>query len=226
MVALRKSTIANPDAQGQPSTCEVRAISRVNILLPTNQILATVAAESAAQQKDYAFLKLDDPKFAGRHQFEFAADDEFPKVGEQIGFLGFPFGTIHLTAHLGYVSSVHEEAGVEKIQIDGSVNGGNSGGPAINLASGKVIGIVTRAHSGFVAEQFNKLLQSFDQNISVLKQAGQMGGIDMMGVNIMDALSVSQAGMKEVAMNLRRSANVGIGFAFSSKYVRDAIAAL
>ena len=196
------------------------------ILLPTNQILATVAAESASNQQDYAFLKVDDPKFAGRHRFEFAADDEFPKVGEQIGFLGFPFGTIHLTAHLGYVSSVHTDAGVDKIQIDGSVNGGNSGGPAINLASGKVVGIVTRAHSGFVAAQFEQLLQSFDQNISLLKQAGQKGGIVMMGVNIMEALAVTQAGMKEVASNLRRSANVGIGFAFSSKYVRDAIVAL
>lgn len=193
------------------------------LLVPTKDVLQMVSAESSEHSKDFAFLKISDPRFAGRHVFEFAEDNEMPRVGDQIGFLGFPFGTVHLTAHLGYVSSRHVEADVEKIQIDGSVNGGNSGGPAINLETSSVVGIVTRAHSGFVAAQFDNLLASFDQNIKVLEQTSKIGGIDMLGINVFDAFAATQRGMREVAANLRRSANVGIGFAFSSKYVRDAI---
>ena len=37
------------------------------------------------------------------------------------------------------------------------------------------------------------------------------------------AIGTSQVAMKQIAIQLRRSVNVGIGFAFSARYVKDEI---
>ena len=43
------------------------------------------------------------------------------------------------------------------------------------------------------------------------------------GVDPIQAICASQHAMEKIAQNLHRSANVGIGYSFSSKYVRDHI---
>ena len=105
------------------------------------------------------------------------------------------------------------------IQIDGSVNGGNSGGPLLEMDGGTVIGIVTRAHVGFVAEQFDNLIGALRNNVDVL--ANQRASISIGGVDPIQAVRGSQAAMVEIAATLRRSANVGIGFAFSSSHISE-----
>jgi len=90
-------------------------------------------AASPEDAWDYAFFEVDHERFAGRHRFAFSPDDHPVPVGEQVGFLGFPFGLTHLTAHVGYVSSIHRSGPATTLQIDGSVNGGNSGGPLLDL---------------------------------------------------------------------------------------------
>jgi len=181
-----------------------------------------IAAESPESEQDYAFIRLSEPEFAKRHVFEFA-DSSALSVGEQILFLGFPFGDPHLTSHLGYVSSIHKDnVGVDIIQIDGSVNGGNSGGPLLDLKSGKVVGIVTRAVKGFITEEFDRLLEALQHNSQALQRSRKarmvLGGIDPL-----KAIGKSFAAMDILARDLRRSANVGIGYAYSSNYVRDKI---
>jgi hypothetical protein len=44
------------------------------------------------------------------------------------------------------------------------------------------------------------------------------------GLDPVDGLRASQAAMLQIATNLRRSANVGIGYAFGSNHVRDHLA--
>jgi len=180
-----------------------------------------VAHESPAELHDYAFLRLDEPEFAGRHRFLFDPDMG-PDVGEQVAFLGFPFGMAQVTAHLGYISSIHERNGIKVLQIDGSINGGNSGGPLVN-EDGNVIGLVTRAVTGLIEEQFARLIQALQQNQTALQGGGArvlVGGIDPI-----QALRASQAAMEQIARDLHRSANVGIGYAYSAEYLRDEIAA-
>ena len=67
----------------------------------------TVVAESPESERDYAYLQLDEDEFRGRHRFEFDSGYEV-SVGEQVVFLGFPFGMSQLTAHSGYISSLFE----------------------------------------------------------------------------------------------------------------------
>jgi S1-C subfamily serine protease len=185
---------------------------------------ACVAAESPEGEKDFAFLRIWEKEFDGRHVFGFV-DTSTLSVGSQIAFLGFPFGMPQLTSHIGFVSSLHERSGIQIVQIDGSVNGGNSGGPVLELGSGKVAGIVTRAITGIVEEQFDRLVDALRANQQALQQVRGVMAISGGGVKIdpIDALRASQAAMEQIAKDLKRSANVGIGYAYSANYVRDEI---
>ena len=99
------------------------------------------------------------------------------------------------------------------MQVDASVNQGNSGGPLINIETKQVVGIVTRKHTG-LTEAFDELLKSYDGNIQVLERSLAMGGMSVCGVNPMAVLILGQRQMKATAIELKRSANVGIGFAY------------
>lgn len=197
------------------------------VRLPPESLDRVVAAESQEGEKDYVYLKLWEPEFEGRHIFEFV-DSSVLSVGQQIVFLGFPFGMYQLTSHIGYVSSIYERNMVKIIQIDGSVNGGNSGGPLLELETGRVAGIVTRAVTGLIEEQFLHLIEALQKNQIVLRQSRSRGSISFAvgGVDIdpLQAIEVSQHAMERIAQNLRRSANVGIGYAYSANYVRDHVA--
>jgi len=59
-------------------------------------------------------------------------------------------------------------------------------------------------------------LKSNQQAFSNTKTLMSIGGFDPV-----KGFMASQAAMEVIAQNLRRSANVGIGYAFSSDYVRD-----
>jgi len=181
-----------------------------------------VVAESPQDEKDYVYLRLLDSDFDNRYIFEFCDSSSPLSVGERVVFLGFPFGMPQMTAHIGYVSSIHGRNGVEIIQIDGSVNGGNSGGPLLDLKTGKVAGVVTRAVTGFIEEQFDRLMEALRQNQIACQGAQsimQIGNIDPI-----QAIGASQAAMERIARDLHRSANVGIGYTYSARYVRDHIA--
>ncbi|HUU50640.1 MAG TPA: serine protease [Nitrospinota bacterium] len=190
-------------------------------LLPEDLYNATLA-ESQESERDYAFINLAEPEFEGRHKFEFG-DSSDVSVGEKILFLGFPFGMPQLTAHMGYISSIHEKQEKTIIQIDGSVNGGNSGGPLISLASGKVVGIITRAITGIIEQEFDNLIATLQNNQRILSQTKTKAVIKVRGIDPIQGLRASQAAMEKIARNLKRSANVGIGYAFSINHIRDHI---
>lgn len=188
------------------------------IRLSRDDILAAIEHESPENDHDVAFLRIDEPEFSGRHIFSFG-ESECLSVGDQIGFIGFPFQMPQLTCHMGYVSSIYQSGPVTVIQIDGSINGGNSGGPLVSLGDGKVVGVITRSEVGFIASQFDALLGSLRNNVSLLETTPE--AIQINGIGLISGLRSSQAAMLEIATNLRRSANVGIGYAFASNQIRD-----
>ena len=196
------------------------------IRLLSKNCMDSIVVESPEDEKDFVYISLSEPEFNGRHIFELS-DSSSLSVGEQVVFMGYPFGSPHLTAHIGYVSSLHQSNGVKIIQIDGSVNSGNSGGPLIDLKTGKVAGIITRAETGLLREQFDRLLQALKDNQRIL-QRQQQSGVTMSigGIDPIGAIRASQVSMEQIVTQLRRSANVGIGFAFSAQYVKDEVPCL
>jgi len=189
-----------------------------NLTIKRAELNSLIVCESKPAVKDYAVFELKGAQLERRHRFEFSEDNSVA-IGEQILFMGFPFSIQHLTAHLGFISSIHECNGVQVYQIDGSVNGGNSGGPMVDLKSRKVAGIVTRALKGTLDENFQKLIKVLDQNVRTLSQS--RARLKIGGVDPIEGVKVSQIALKQIAENLYLTANVGIGYAFSSKYIRE-----
>lgn len=189
------------------------------IRISTVNVDEMVLAESPKDERDYAFLAMNELEFENRHKFNFIGSSNL-NVGEKIVFLGFPFGMPQLTAHIGHISSIHtNDRDIDIIQIDGSVNGGNSGGPLLKIEDGLVAGIVTKAVTGLIEQQFNQLISALKQNQAALQN--KSGGVFMKGIDPINAIRASFAAMEQIAINLKRTANVGIGYAYSSNYVRD-----
>ena len=63
-----------------------------------------------------------------------------PRVGTPVAIFGHP-GSLSYTATRGIISSISWVFPTEIIQSDATVNGGNSGGPLIDLSTGKIVGI-------------------------------------------------------------------------------------
>jgi len=190
------------------------------IRLSKDDFFSMIVKESPEEMEDYAVIRADEPEFSGRYNLELGSHEDVV-VGQQIVFLGFPFDSLHLTVHVGYVSSKHKTNGRNIIQIDGSVNGGNSGGPLLAIESGRVAGLVTRKATG-LEEQFRVLIEALRKNQVALQQC--QGIMSVGPIDPMDAIRASQAAMERIARNIERSANVGIGYAYSAEYVAQSSA--
>ena len=176
-----------------------------------------VVSGSTVDNHDYIVLDISNANFFdGKFQFELGTHDDI-SVGEQILIMGYPFERENLTSHVGHVSAKYIEGGVHVIQLDASVNNGNSGGPLIDPSTKKVIGIVTRKATG-LASQFDELIHSFDSNATVLSK---LQGLSWGKLTIGEIFATSQRQMKEIARNIKRSANVGIGYAFSCNKLKE-----
>ncbi len=151
----------------------------------------------------------------------------------QLSFLSnlanfYPFSALKLTGlgrqsfvkpyiKQGILSSKYTKAEVKYLQVDSSVNQGNSGGLLINFANNEVIGIVTRKHTG-LTKFFDEMINSFNSNIALLEKV--KGLISMSGIDLGDALVVSQRQMEITSQEIIRSANVGIGYAYELEQIQ------
>jgi len=169
---------------------------------------------------DYAILRMDDAEFKSIPSLILAENQEI-KIGQQIAFMGFHFDKSNLALHEGIISSQFHRGTVKYIQLDASVNHGNSGCPLFDLDKGEVIGIITRKQTG-LSEQFDKLMESFERNAAVLTQPRQavikIGGIDPVQI-----LGITQLQMKDISKEIKRSANVGIGYAYQLDRILEAL---
>jgi hypothetical protein len=142
------------------------------------------------------------------------------KVGTPVGLLGFQFDQQNLSIHSGVIASTYVLAGVDYLQLDASVNSGNSGGPLLDLETGEVIGVVTRKATG-LTKQFDQLISNFDSNIKVFEAV--QGQVGLAGIDVFKVLTITQAQLRAVATEIRRSANVGIGYAYSLRKIRAGV---
>jgi len=101
------------------------------------------------------------------------------RIGDWVLAVGNPFG-LGGTVTAGIVSAQHRDIGAgpydDFIQIDASVNKGNSGGPTFNLA-GEVVGVNTAIFSpsgGNVGIAFAIPASTVDQIVAALKEKGSV----------------------------------------------------
>jgi S1-C subfamily serine protease len=130
--------------------------------------------------------------------------------GNDLVFLGFPFGFNRVVTHTGMVSYKGQinisgdvkDVPIEAVQIDGIVNRGNSGGPLISVSQGKVVGIIKASHG----------------NIGPYLQAINKGEIKTEGIG----LGQIDFGIftREVSSAIDRHIQMGIGYAISVDYIK------
>lgn len=186
------------------------------IKLTRADLQSRIRYRSPENELDLAILSLDEPEFEGRHRFEL--EGTVPPSGTQIVVMGYPYETPHLSSHVGYVSATYKRLGTQVLQLDASVNPSNSGGCVIDPETLSVVAYVTRAQTGLTAD-FNDLLRAFEQNIVELSKS--RASISIGGIDPVEGLKVTMAAMQRLGVNLRRSANVGIGYAFGAQYILE-----
>lgn len=184
--------------------------------LNKDNFMAALKEGSTEENWDFAILEINELK--KMPSLKFCQPEKELPIGMPIGLLGYAFGDNNLSIHAGMISSQFSKNDVKYIQVDASVNTGNSGGPLIDLETSEVIGIVTRAATG-LTKMFDELIESFDKNIETMQTV--KGMIELGSVDPMEALIISQSQMARISKEIKRSANVGIGYAFALDQIRD-----
>ena len=90
---------------------------------------------------------------AGRKAAQLDCADDV-RVGEPVGAFGHPLG-MYFTGTRGIVSGKTDQEGPDLLQIDATVDHGNSGGPTLALRDGRVVGITTAGAGGDKADRLN-----------------------------------------------------------------------
>lgn len=173
--------------------------------------------KTASDERAYDFIVLDIPELSEQKLYNFQLSeysDLEKRIGDDIFFLGYPFEHLNLVCHSGIISSFYRSKNIDVIQVDASVNSSNSGSPLIDPKTGKVIGIITRKATG-LTQGFEKLRYILKQNIEILFKS--QGGIFIQNIDPTEAFIENQRQMLGMTYELERSANVGIGYAFSVK---------
>lgn len=189
----------------------VHAVTEDGVVMPLRLL-----ASSPHNQYDYALFEVQGDIPPGRTVLQPKIISPFKK-GLKIIFSGFPHGIPHLLVQSAVVSGLVSE---HKFYIDGSVNGGNSGGPIIDLSDGTVIGIVTQRR--FLGGKDLEALKDAAEQIRMHCQAmvGR-GSAQIMGIDFGSFSQLMAEGMLLIREVLEANANSGIGIGFTIKFVHD-----
>lgn len=179
--------------------------------------------KSGSPQASWDFAILEDSFFDRIKPLFLAEGSKIIEIGQRCVFFGFPFSSNFLSIHTAIVSAkyINPKNSVKYIQLDASVNRGNSGGPLLNADTCEVIGIVTLKKTGF-SEKFNGLNMSFKSNIEAIEKNGKVSM--MLGsIDVLWSLKAIQTQLTILGSEIERATNVGIGFAFELDELKKSI---
>jgi hypothetical protein len=109
---------------------------------------------------------------------------------------------------------------VSAFYLDGSVNGGNSGGPIIDLSDGNVVGLVTQRRF-LGGPDLSRLRQEAEQIRSYCQAMAGQGSVQIMGIDFGGFSKLMAEGMLLIRQVLEANANSGIGIGFSIEFVAE-----
>lgn len=150
--------------------------------------------------KDYAIFNATDGFDGDRTVLEPTLDD--PSLGTEVLFAGFPHGVSHNLVSRAYVSG-HFSAG---FYLDGAINSGNSGGPAIDIESGEVYGIVTAKR--YISPGY---LNQLEAGWEALRNPNSDSGVVISGIDFTKANNLMAESMGALNGMLKANASTGIG---------------
>lgn len=209
---------------GAPYT--IKFIFENNVVQMRKEDIAGTRTQYCSEEHNNDYIILDMrshllPEFYESSFLQF--DNMEPYIGQKCCLLGYPFGQMRLSIHECVISSIYSRCNVNIYQLDGSVNNGNSGGPLVNMKTGKIIGIISRKENG-LDTMFNNLKHAVINNRNIV--SAQHATLRLGGLDVIEALTVSFTDMEKIIEQLERSANVGIGYAFDISRIKEDITIL
>ena len=180
-----------------------------------------LVAHSPANLHDYAILRVRSPVPNNRHVLQPRIVTPVPR-GTEVLFPGFPHGIAHLLVQRANVSGL---VSPDVFYLDGSINGGNSGGPIIDVSDGRVVGIVTQRRFLGGAD-LQALAQSAEQLRMHCQNSAGSGSVQIMGIDFGKFSQMMAEAMLILRQSLESNANSGIGIGFSIRFVTEQCTAL
>lgn len=196
--------------------CKDNNEKQYRVIVKTESNLQNTNAKNAVAF-DYAILKIVDPE----RRFNYLEVGDYSKiqVGDDVIFAGFPLSRPNLIVQRGMVSAKYPDyaegqkeidkqikvnALADLLMVDGSINRGNSGGPVVDVKTGKVVGVVNTKYMGITPklEELRKLIKE-KKGVSIV-----LGGVD------------PKEGLLELINVIDTSMNVGLGGAVSIEYLK------
>jgi hypothetical protein len=81
--------------------------------------------------------------------------------------------------------------------------------------------MVVRAQTGLLKD-FDDLLAVLDRNVQELSRP-RSGSISMFGIDPIKAFGATMLALHNLALNMRRTSNVGIGYANAAEHLKDGL---
>ncbi len=162
---------------------------------------------------DFAILKAKGEIPNGRQVLQPKVPSSYLR-GTEIAFSGFPHGIPHLLVQRAVISG---HISKDIFYIDGSVNGGNSGGPIVDMSDGTVIGIVTQRRF-LGAQDLDELRAAAKQLRAHCQQIAGRGSVQIMGIDFGSFSSLMAEAMLLIQEVLEANANTGIGIGYSIQF--------
>lgn len=189
----------------------INAVTEAGTVLP-----ARLVGYSPKDQHDFAVLDLQHALPAGRVVLKNAVTPRTSR-GTRVLFSGFPHGIPHLLVHEAVVSAPLEQ---HAFYLDGSINGGNSGGPIVDSKTGEVVGIVTqrRFMGGDTLDALAPQVASLSHQCRAI---ANRGSVELMGINFGGFAALMAQGMDAISKVIQSNANSGIGIGFHIQFVNE-----
>ncbi|PSV29316.1 trypsin-like peptidase domain-containing protein [Photobacterium sp. GB-72] len=194
------------------SGVQIYAITEKNI-----RLRAKLISYSHKKEHDFAILELEDELPNGRIVLQPDESEDITR-GKRILFAGFPHGIHDLLIHEAIISGPTQAHG---FYIDGSVNGGNSGGPIVDSSSGLVVGIVTQRRF-LGGGSLNSLRPPIAELTAHCQEIAQ-GSVSIMGIDFGRLAQLIANGLSAITDALESNANSGIGIGFKIKFANEEV---
>ena len=177
----------------------------VNVSYP--DFIEAIVKSSPEKEFDYAILDLRQIPKERVNNFTVPVREP-PSLYDPVAVIGYPFSRLRPVAHHCYVSSFFKSGPAQLMQLEGSINFGNSGGPVVALREQAVIGYVSTKEAGFT-DKFWSLRESIGQNIGDLRQLQECAKDKQMVSKLLN----QQEQLQQICDEMLRSSNTGIASA-------------
>lgn len=131
--------------------------------------------------------------------------------GTEILFSGYPHGIPHLLVNRGIVSGTLDN---HSFYLDGIVNGGNSGGPIIDISDFSLIGIVTQRRF-LGGDKLQNMSNEVHQLLGQINQMRKGISVQFGPVDLGSFMTVVGSSIELCNKVIQQNSNTGIGIGFT-----------